>query len=71
MDWTTIGIAALTTAFYVGGFIKLTRNHLAHLAKDLKSIRIGQKRQDKRIDRIETVMMNWTGASPQKRRGRH
>lgn len=46
-------ISILTLAFYTGGFVLLTKNHLKHLAQDIKKLLHIQKRHGKRIARIE------------------
>lgn len=32
---------------------KITNNHLAHIAQDLKDVKIGQEKQDEKIEGIE------------------
>lgn len=49
----TVIVAAISAIFYTGGFVLLTRNHLAHLAKDIKRILKGQRYLRRRVSRIE------------------
>lgn len=65
-NWITLAVAAVPVIFYAGGWVMLTKNHLAHMAKDISNLLKGQRRQDTRINRIETTMMVWTGGKPKK-----
>lgn len=53
-DWNySLLVSILALAFYAGGFVVLTRNHLKHLAEGIKALLQGQKRMNRRITKIE------------------
>lgn len=49
-------ISIMTLVFYTGGFVLLTKNHLKHLADDVKSLMRGQRKMEERMARIEWRM---------------
>ena len=53
-DWNfSLLVSILALAFYAGGFVVLTRNHLKHLGEDIKALLRGQKYMSNRITKIE------------------
>lgn len=53
--WIVAGIALLTLASQVMGFIYLTKNHLDHIEKSLDGIAVLLHEHERRISTIEGV----------------
>jgi len=56
-DWNySLLVSILALAFYAGTFVALTKNHLKHIADDIKTLIRGQQRMNRRITKIERRM---------------